>query len=351
MSIGTGGGPGPISLRANSVRNGSTLPATPVVGDVFELTSGSVGFYACSSAGVWTGPFGTGAGTIGGSTGSTDNRVLRSDGTGGSTLQNSAVTISDAGAITGATLAASAITSGTLAVARGGTGSGTYTKGDLLASPGGAALSSLPVGADGAVLTASSGTGTGLQWIAPTASITNNAPANTVTKSDGTNLVASQITDDGTLIRAGQSSAAANTYLEINTDEAAVNLNAGTGGQVNITRGDTTIAVLPDSISLTAATAVTVTTPVIKASATTDVTATPTVNTPAGIVRIAAAASTVTVTCAACTTSSIVIATVRTVDATLKSVVAVPGSGSFVLTGNAVATANTDIQVWVIIPA
>ena len=38
---------------------------------------------------------------IGGSTGATDNRVLRSDGTGGATLQNSAVTIDDSGNVTG----------------------------------------------------------------------------------------------------------------------------------------------------------------------------------------------------------------------------------------------------------
>ena len=42
----------------------------------------------------------SGSGTVGGSTGATDNRVLRADGVGGSTLQNSAVTIDDTGNIT-----------------------------------------------------------------------------------------------------------------------------------------------------------------------------------------------------------------------------------------------------------
>lgn len=41
-------------------------------------------------------------GLIAGSTGATDNRVLRADGVGGTTLQNSAVTIDDSGNITGA---------------------------------------------------------------------------------------------------------------------------------------------------------------------------------------------------------------------------------------------------------
>lgn len=43
----------------------------------------------------------TGSSGIGGSTGSTDNRVLRADGAGGSTLQSSAVTIDDSGNVTG----------------------------------------------------------------------------------------------------------------------------------------------------------------------------------------------------------------------------------------------------------
>jgi hypothetical protein len=49
---------------------------------------------------------------LGGSTGSTDNRILRSDGTGGATVQNSAVTIDDSGNISGlGTVGCGAITS------------------------------------------------------------------------------------------------------------------------------------------------------------------------------------------------------------------------------------------------
>lgn len=48
---------------------------------------------------------------IGGSTGATDNRLLRSDGTGGSTLQNSAISVDDSGNTSGmGTLASGAIT-------------------------------------------------------------------------------------------------------------------------------------------------------------------------------------------------------------------------------------------------
>ena len=49
---------------------------------------------------------------VGGSTGSTDNRILRSDGTGGATVQNSAVSIDDSGNISGlGTVGCGAITS------------------------------------------------------------------------------------------------------------------------------------------------------------------------------------------------------------------------------------------------
>ena len=45
----------------------------------------------------------TAAAKIGGSTGGTDNLLLRSDGTGGKTLQNSTIAVTDAGAVSGIT--------------------------------------------------------------------------------------------------------------------------------------------------------------------------------------------------------------------------------------------------------
>jgi hypothetical protein len=45
-----------------------------------------------------------GAGSIGGSTGSTDNRIIRADGTGGATIQSSAATVDDNGNLTAASL-------------------------------------------------------------------------------------------------------------------------------------------------------------------------------------------------------------------------------------------------------
>ena len=56
------------------------------------------------------------------------------------------------------------ITSGTLAVARGGTGIASYTKGDLIAASGSTVLAKLPVGTNTRVLRANSSTDTGLEW-------------------------------------------------------------------------------------------------------------------------------------------------------------------------------------------
>jgi trimeric autotransporter adhesin len=56
------------------------------------------------------------------------------------------------------------ITSGTLAVARGGTGIASYTKGDLIAASGSTVLAKLPVGTNTHVLRANSSTDTGLEW-------------------------------------------------------------------------------------------------------------------------------------------------------------------------------------------
>jgi hypothetical protein len=67
---------------------------------------------------------------------------------------------------------ASNLTSGTLAVARGGTNLASYTKGDLLAASGATTLTKLAVGTNGQVLVADSSTPTGLAW---STNITGNA--------------------------------------------------------------------------------------------------------------------------------------------------------------------------------
>jgi len=56
------------------------------------------------------------------------------------------------------------ITSGTLAVARGGTNLASYTKGDIIAASASTTLAKLPVGTNTHVLRANSSTATGLEW-------------------------------------------------------------------------------------------------------------------------------------------------------------------------------------------
>jgi hypothetical protein len=60
------------------------------------------------------------------------------------------------------------LTSGTLAVARGGTDIASYTKGDIIAASAATTLAKRTVGTNGQVLTADSAQSTGLNWTTPT---------------------------------------------------------------------------------------------------------------------------------------------------------------------------------------
>ena len=83
------------------------------------------------------------------------------------------------------------------------------------------------------------------------------------------------------------------------------------------------------------------------ALASADISGTPgsgTINQPSGLFAIAAGSNTATITNSFCTATSKVQAQVQTNDTTLKSVAVVPGVGSFVVTGNANATAITKVN-------
>ena len=75
-----------------------------------------------------------------------------------------------------------------------------------------------------------------------------------------------------------------------------------------------------------------------------------TIDKSAGTVNFAAAATAITVTCNKCTSSSLVFATVRTGDSTALIKNVVPGTGSFVITLNAAATAETSVGWWILNP-
>jgi hypothetical protein len=93
------------------------------------------------------------------------------------------------------------ITSGTLLATRGGTGFGTYAKGDLLAATGATALAKLGVGTNGQVLTADSTTATGLRWSAAT-----SGTVTTVTSSTAALTIATPTTTPALTIRSATTS-------------------------------------------------------------------------------------------------------------------------------------------------
>ena len=74
---------------------------------------------------------------------------------------------------------ASNITSGTLAVARGGTNLASYTKGDVVAASGATTLVKLPVGTNGQVLTADSTETSGLKYTTPTVGTVTDVTSST----------------------------------------------------------------------------------------------------------------------------------------------------------------------------
>jgi hypothetical protein len=80
---------------------------------------------------------------------------------------------------------ASNLSSGTLAVARGGTNLASYTKGDLLVASGATTLAKLTVGASGQVLMADNSTATGLAW-------SNNISGNAATVTNGVYTIGAQ---------------------------------------------------------------------------------------------------------------------------------------------------------------
>lgn len=74
---------------------------------------------------------------------------------------------------------ASNISTGTLAVAYGGTGLASYTKGDLVAASASTTLTKLTVGTNGQVLTADSAETTGLRWATPTTGTVTSVSSST----------------------------------------------------------------------------------------------------------------------------------------------------------------------------
>jgi hypothetical protein len=93
------------------------------------------------------------------------------------------------------------ITSGTLAVARGGTNLASYTKGDIIAASAAATLAKRTVGTNGQVLTADSAQSTGLNWTTPT-----TGTVTTVSSSTAALTVATATTTPALTVRSATTS-------------------------------------------------------------------------------------------------------------------------------------------------
>jgi hypothetical protein len=93
------------------------------------------------------------------------------------------------------------ITSGTLAVARGGTNLASYTKGDLIAATAATTLAQRTVGTNGQVLTADSVEATGLKWATPT-----TGTVTTVSSSTAALTVATATTTPALTVRSATTS-------------------------------------------------------------------------------------------------------------------------------------------------
>jgi hypothetical protein len=93
------------------------------------------------------------------------------------------------------------ITSGTLAVARGGTNLASYTKGDIIAASAATTLAKRTVGTNGQVLTANSADTTGLTWTTPT-----TGTVTTVSSSTAALTVATATTTPALTVRSATTS-------------------------------------------------------------------------------------------------------------------------------------------------
>lgn len=117
-----------------------------------------------------------------------------------------------------------------------------------------------------------------------------------------------------------------------------------TGGTIDSTPIGQTSPAAGSFTTLNSATDVTVSKTITAAGTT----GAQTINKTAGSVNFAAVASSVIVTNSLATTSSVILCTVATNDATLKTVLVVAAAGSFTITSNAAATAETRVNFLVI---
>lgn len=185
------------------------------------------------------------------------------------------------------------------------------------------------------------GTSTGLFFGGCTAAgtVTGSGTTNVLTKwsnGPGSVLADSQITDNGTDVTVNAAGNINLTASAIVTSTAVIRPSITGVTPLGASNRRWTNLFLQDQIFLDA---------VITPPATTG---DQTIDFSAGSVNFAAAATSLVVTSNKVTTSSIIICTVGTNDATLKSVQCVAAAGSFTMFANAAATAETRVNFWVL---
>jgi len=94
VSFGVGADTRTISGSARRIVSGSALPTICAEGDVWYKTAATKGGYLCTAPSSWS-ALATVAATLGATGSSTDNALVRWDGTAGSTVQNSVLTSAD----------------------------------------------------------------------------------------------------------------------------------------------------------------------------------------------------------------------------------------------------------------
>lgn len=99
---------GLLFAQATHIQTSGTLPASCRVGDIYQKTGASAGFYTCTATNTWT-AVGSGTGDVVGPASATTDRIAVFDGTTGKLIKDGGTTIASITAGAGATISTTAV--------------------------------------------------------------------------------------------------------------------------------------------------------------------------------------------------------------------------------------------------